>query len=203
LILSRPWVCLIQEPRKCHGAHQGQRVCGHQTGFVCRVVWQNGGVLIRPDLHIAEPTVVLCVGYACKLQANVRLTHKLLDLGPPCSSDHMFSAPHTARIVEYGAITYKFRCTSLDSIAERSMEHIASTLRLRYAVIFPSGLVSVDYTLDFFDRVLASGRASVLWFQHAFSRFIMLGNVCALYTTLQSIVSILPRRASWLPGLAT
>jgi hypothetical protein len=39
--------------------------------------------------------------------------------------------------------------------------------------------------------------------EHALLTIHHVHHVCALYTTLKSIVSILSRRASWLPGLAT
>lgn len=124
LFLSRSWVYLIQEPRRSFGAHQEQRFCEHQSGIVCRVVWQNGGVLIQPACALLSRPL----NFTLVMHASCKPT--CVDIQAFGSRSPAFkrpsSASRTARIVEFGAATYKLRCTSLDSIAERSIEHIAS-----------------------------------------------------------------------------
>ena len=154
-------------------------------------------------LRIAEPIVeTLRVDLCMYAEDRRTLTHKLLD--PRLLA---FKRPHTqstrtARIDEYETSIYTFRCTSLDSIAGRSNEHIASSLRLRCALdsfrVDRHQLRFLSFWFDF--GVEGSECAAVA---ACCLRFIMFRNVCALYSTLQSIVFILPRRASCLLGLAT
>lgn len=95
-------------------------------------------------LRIAEPIVeTLRVDLCMYAEDRRTLTHKLLD--PRLLA---FKRPHTqstrtARIDEYETSIYTFRCTSLDSIAGRSNEHIAKLITFTLCTrFFPSCLAS-------------------------------------------------------------
>jgi len=156
------------------------------------VVRQNGGVR-HGRAHIAEPTLQTLHWPCMHAGARTGVDTKLSDLGPCVST--ITSSLRTAH-TDKSEHNYKLSMYI-------SRQHCAAIKRLHRVHECQSSLsicsASISGTFWIFGRAfLASRRAGVLDLTIIHGR-----NVCALYTTLQFIVSILPRRASWFPGLAT
>ena len=119
------------------------------------------------------------------------------------------SVPFMARMDKSGASTQTVAYTCLFNIAQRLMEHVlgfCNSLHLGGWPLQRSAGGCLDdcrvgflmvLLFSFFSDVEQSERTVVLAGSSGLMQF---WNVCALYTTLQPIVSILPRRASWLPA---